>query len=152
MIREILSYPDPILRELSQPLLSVGPDTAELARDMLETMYAAAGRGLAAPQIGVLQRVFVMDETWKTAAADPQVFINPEILDRARTVQTNSEACLSIPDREVEVARPDWITLLWLTPDGALKRGKFNGIAAAIVCHEIDHLDGRLILDLETTF
>ncbi len=149
MIRPILQYPDAQLREVCSPVLEVNADLKILAADMLETMYAAPGRGLAAPQVGVLSCMFVMDAAWKEGTPEPFVFINPEILAASQEVQTNTEACLSIAETEVEVTRPDWVTLLWMDLDGEVHRRKFDGFEAACICHEIDHLFGRLIVDFE---
>ena len=149
MIRDIVMDPDPRLRAFCAPVLGVDDALHGLIADMFETMYAAPGRGLAAPQVGVLQRVFVMDATWKTEAATPLVFVNPEILSRSSETQVNEEGCLSIPDHPVQVTRPAGIEVMWLDADGAQRRGAFDGFEAACICHEMDHLDGVLILDHE---
>ncbi|MEM7489117.1 MAG: peptide deformylase [Pseudomonadota bacterium] len=143
MIRPVLLHPDPRLRQSCAP--SIGP-AAALARDMLDTMYAALGRGLAAPQIGVLSRLFVMDTTWKEGLPDPRVFVNPEIA-AAEGEQVNEERCLSIPETPRRVARPRRIVLTFDGPDGHRRDEAFEGFAAACICHEVDHLDGVLILD-----
>lgn len=142
MIRPILRHPDPVLRVACA---LVEGDVVALARDMLDTMYAAPGRGLAAPQVGEALRLFVMDATWKDGLADPRVFVNPAIVAREGR-QVNEEACLSIPDTPRRVARPARVTLEWDGKDGR-RREDFEGFAAACVCHEMDHLDGVLILD-----
>ncbi|CTQ50035.1 Peptide deformylase [Jannaschia donghaensis] len=133
------------------PVLSVSCDAAtgdvtELARDMLDTMYAATGRGLAAPQVAVSQRIFVMDCTWKEGVPDPRVFVNPEIAARTGR-QVNVEACLSIPDTPRRVERPAEVDLSFDAPGGR-RSERFAGFAAACICHEIDHLNGVLITDL----
>ena len=142
MILPIVQHPDPILRVVCDP---VSGDVTKLARDMLDTMYAAPGRGLAGPQVGVTERLFVLDATWKDGLPDPRVFVNPEIVARDGR-QVNEEGCLSIPDTPRRVARPAEITLAF---DGASGRReeRFAGFAAACICHEMDHLDGVLILD-----
>lgn len=149
MIRRILLHPDPRLRLLCQPVLAVDDAVRGLVSDLFDSMYDASGRGLAAPQIGVVQRVFVMDTAWKQGAPDPAVFINPEILSASAEQQVNEEGCLSIPDMPMRVARPAEITVMWLDETGVQRRGAFDGFAAACICHECDHLDGRLILDHE---
>lgn len=149
MIRDIVMDPDPRLRAFCAPVLGVDDALHGLIADMFETMYAAPGRGLAAPQVGVLQRVFVMDATWKTRAATPLVFVNPEILSRSSETQVNEEGCLSIPGHPVQVTRPAEIEVMWLDADGTQRRGAFDGFEAACICHEMDHLDGVLILDHE---
>ncbi|MGB3553753.1 MAG: peptide deformylase [Jannaschia sp.] len=142
MIRPILLHPDPVLRVVCDP---VTEDVTALARDMLDTMYGAPGRGLAAPQVGQVLRLFVMDCTWKEGLPDPRVFVNPEIV-ASEGAQVNEERCLSIPDTPRRIARAARITLAFDGPDGR-RREAFEGFAAACVQHEMDHLDGVLILD-----
>lgn len=127
------------------PVVDFGPDARALAQDLFDTMYEAKGRGLAAPQIGVLTRAFVMDLTWKEATGTPCAFFNPVILAEAPDRVSGPESCLSIPDRSFEVMRPAWIELEWTNADGAASRTRLDGIAAVCACHEIDHLDGVLI-------
>lgn len=135
-------HPDPRLREICTP---VAGDCVALVREMLDVMYAAPGRGLAAPQIGVMSRVFVMDASWKEGLPAPRAFVNPEIT-KSEGVQINAEACLSIADVTRRVVRPAKVTLAFDGVDGRMSE-TFEGFAAACVCHEMDHLDGRLILD-----
>ena len=142
VILPILLHPDPGLRVVCTP---VAGDATALARDMLDTMYAAPGRGLAAPQVGVTDRLFVMDTSWKEGLPDPRVFVNPEIVARGGS-QVNEEGCLSIPDTPRRVARPARVTLAF-DGRGGRRSESFEGFAAACVCHEMDHLDGVLILD-----
>lgn len=139
---EILTHPDPVLRTRCAPV--TGNPTA-LARAMLEAMYAAPGRGLAAPQVGVTERLFVMDATWKEGVPDPRVFVNPEIV-ASEGRQVNEEGCLSIPGVPRRVARAARVTLAFDGPEGR-REERFEGFAAACVQHEMDHLDGVLILD-----
>lgn len=148
MILPIVQHPDPVLRQLCAPVFDVAAMTG-LIGDMFETMYAAPGRGLAAPQVGVSVRIFVMDAGWKTGDKTPVAMINPEILSRSDEVQRNEEGCLSIADYPVWVDRPARIEVMWLDDTGAQKRGAFEGFEAACICHEMDHLDGILILDYE---
>lgn len=143
MIREILKHPDPVLRQACTP---VGRLDADLVTDMFETMYDAPGRGLAAPQIGVLHRIFVMDTKWKDGEKHPMVFANPELLS-ADGSQVNEEGCLSIPDTPRKVERAERIEVAWQDHTGTSQRGVFTGFDAACIQHEIDHLNGRLILD-----
>ena len=137
-------HPDPGLRQVCVPVTG---DRVALAREMLDVMYAAPGRGLAAPQVGVTERLFVMDATWKEGLPAPRVFVNPEIVS-VEGRQVNEEACLSIAGVTRRVARPACLRLAY---DGASGRVQedFTGFAAACVAHEMDHLDGRLILDHE---
>lgn len=145
-ILPILRWPDP---RLSQPCAPVahGEDIATLAADMLETMYAAPGRGLAAPQVGVLKRLFVMDVAWKTGAPDPVVCVNPVILRSSDARAVASEGCLSIPGVTAEVERPTEILLRWAGPDGITRDARLTGFAATCAQHEVDHLDGIVTLD-----
>lgn len=142
-MRPILLHPDPALRRRCGP---VTDDVAALAREMLDTMYAANGRGLAAPQVGDLRRLFVMDCSWKEGRPDPRVFANPHIVARSGE-QVNEERCLSIPDMPRRVARPARITLAFDGERGVRLEEDFAGFAAACIAHEVDHLDGILILD-----
>jgi peptide deformylase len=144
--RPILRWPDPAL---SQPCAPVAPgeDVAGLAADMLETMYAAPGRGLAAPQIGVLKRLFVMDVTWKTGTPDPVVCINPEILWRSDEMAAGPEGCLSIPGPTTMIRRATSVRMRWTAPDGVAREEVLTGFAAICAQHEYDHLDGILTLD-----
>jgi peptide deformylase len=139
--------PDPVLRVVCAPVTEFDAALAELTTGMLAAMYAAPGRGLAAPQFGVASRVFVMDTTWKDADPTPQIFINPEMVDCADDVAIWEEGCLSIPDRTIRVARPASVTLSWQGVDGAPQTGTFTGFAAACTQHELDHLDGVLCTD-----
>ncbi len=146
-LREILCWPDPRLTEVCVPVQEITDDTNALAADMLETMYAAPGRGLAAPQVGVLQRLFVMDTAWKDADPEPGVFINPELTFASEKMTTQYEGCLSLPGIAVEVARPERVGLRWTDLAGQMREMDFDGFAAACVQHEMDHLDGRVTLD-----
>lgn len=120
---------------------------SQLAEKMLRTMYEAKGRGLAAPQVGVLARMFVMDPSWKEAAESPYVCINPMITDRSETMVTGEEACLSIPGISAEVMRHEEITLWWQDVDSVWIEERLTGFAAICAQHELDHLDGVVIFD-----
>ena len=145
-ILPVLLWPDPLL---SAPCTraSVDDSTLTLARDMLDTMYAAQGRGLAAPQVARLTRLFVMDATWKTGPQAPEIFINPEIIWRSDTTTIGPEGCLSIPGTVTDIARATEIILRWTTPEGAIAAQKLVGFRAICAQHEMDHLDGILTLD-----
>jgi peptide deformylase len=146
-LRKIVRWPDPRLATLCEPVAKITPAITTLAADMLETMYDAPGRGLAAPQVGVLSRVFVMDTTWKDGARDPLIFVNPEILTASAERATLPEGCLSIPGVSVEVTRALRVRLRWTDLDGRQCKRVFDGFPAACVQHEIDHLDGIVTLD-----
>ncbi|AHD08022.1 peptide deformylase [Phaeobacter gallaeciensis] len=142
----IRAWPDPVLSMRASPV-DATEDVAELARDMLDTMYAAPGRGLAAPQVGVLARLFVMDTTWKEGARDPLVCINPDIVALSEEMATMSEGCLSIEGVSLDVTRPAWVDLAWSDLEGVRHQRRFEGFAAACVQHEYDHLEGCVTFD-----
>jgi peptide deformylase len=139
--------PDAVLREICTPVTVFDAALADLAKTMLAVMYDANGRGLAAPQIGVTRRVFVMDAAWKTGCATPVVFVNPQMTACSDTVAVLAEGCLSIPDVTTRVARPAQVTLTWQDTAGRAKTGTFTGFQAACVQHELDHLNGILCTD-----
>ncbi len=146
MIRRVLRWPDERLTQVAQPTCVDG-QTLALAVDMLETMYDAGGRGLAAPQIGVMARVFVMDAAWKSGDPVPEVFINPEILWRSPQMALGAEGCLSIPDVVADVQRHSEVILQWQLADGSTQAQKLTGFRAICAQHEIDHLNGIVTLD-----
>lgn len=146
----VLPFPDPMLRRICEPVgLLDWTALCQLAGDLLATMYAAGGRGLAAPQIGVPHRIFVMDAGWKTGTSIARVILDPQILQRGDSWEVLTETCLSLPDRPVAVSRPSRITLGCFDMMGDAQRHELTGIEARIAQHEADHLDGRLILDHE---
>ncbi|WP_145110729.1 peptide deformylase [Cereibacter sediminicola] len=145
-VRPILRWPDPRLSQPCAPAVP-GPALEELASDMLATMYHAQGRGLAAPQVGEMARLFVMDAVWKDGPAEPQVFVNPEILWMSSERAEGPEGCLSIPGPRLTVARAPEIRLRWTSLFGAEQAALLSGFAAICAQHEIDHLDGIVILD-----
>lgn len=140
----ILRWPD---TRLMQPCAPVTGDMHQLAADMLDSMYAAPGRGLAAPQVGHLLRMFVMDCTWKEGELAPQVLVNPEMLWRSEESAIGPEGCLSLPGVTAEVARSRSVRLRWKQLDGSLRESTLTDFAAICVQHEYDHLDGILTLD-----
>lgn len=144
-LRDICLEGDAILLQVANPVDRFDDELTKLVRDMFETMYAATGRGLAAPQVGVSQRVFVVDTTWKEAEPEPMIFVNPLITAQAGDMRRGPEACLSIPGQSFDMARPAWIDVLWYDLDGVAKNERFEGVKAVCVCHELDHLNGVLI-------
>jgi peptide deformylase len=147
-VRPILIHPDPRLKKLCDPVQSVSPEIGKLAEDMLSTMYDAPGVGLAAPQVGVMQRIFVMDCVKdETALPKPMVLINPEITWTSVTLNTYEEGCLSIPDQYADVERPAGVRMRWLGLDGKPHEEEFSGLWATCAQHELDHLDGKLFID-----
>jgi peptide deformylase len=146
--RPILTWPDPRLRMTAAPVTAFDADLAGLAAEMLETMYAAPGRGLAATQVGVMARLFVMDCGWKDGRPEPLACINPVLSDPSADLAARAEGCLSLPGLTVTVARPAAVTLAWQGLDGAHHSRRLDGFAATCAQHEVDHLDGRLCTDL----
>lgn len=146
MLRPILIHPDPRLKKVCDPVPAVTPEIRRLADDMLETMYAAPGIGLAAPQVGVTCRLLVMDCA-KEGPPEPMALVNPEIVWASEDVSTYEEGCLSIPDQYAEVVRPARVTVRWLDLDGVSQERTFERLWATCVQHEIDHLNGRLFID-----
>jgi peptide deformylase len=146
-VRPILLHPDPRLKKVCAPVPHVDAAVRALADDMLDTMYNAPGVGLAAPQLGVLTRLFVMDCAAKDARPEPMVLINPEILSLSQDLVEAEEGCLSVPDFYENVTRPGGVTLRWLDRDGRVAEGTFAGLAAKCVQHELDHLNGKMFLD-----
>ena len=147
-LRPILIHPDPRLKKVTSPVASIDDDLRKLADDMLETMYDAPGIGLAAPQVGVMRRIVVMDcEKDAEATPQPMVLINPEIIWSSDQRSVYEEGCLSIPEHYAEVERPAEVEVSWTDLAGKLQREKFDGLWATCVQHEIDHLDGKLFID-----
>jgi len=149
-IRDIRLWPDTVLTQNCAAVDFTDRDLPTLIDDLLETMYAANGRGLAAPQVGVLKRVFVVDVTWKEGPHEPRVFINPSILSASKNTFTMDEQCLSIPDLPMPVRRPDSIILNWASASGEIETASFDGVLARCIQHEFDHLNGTLIFDHQT--
>ncbi|MGV6839488.1 MAG: peptide deformylase [Planktomarina sp.] len=147
-LRTILIHPDPRLKKKADPVTEVTDDVRALADDMLETMYDAPGVGLAAPQIGVSKRIFVMDCVKEDDAAPrPMVLINPRITWMSEDMNTYEEGCLSIPEQYGEVIRPAEVEVTWTNIEGQEQSEKFDGLWATCAQHEIDHLDGKLFID-----
>ncbi|KIC51979.1 peptide deformylase [Tateyamaria sp. ANG-S1] len=146
-VRPILTWPDARLEAVCAPVEAITPEVRALAEDMLETMYAAPGRGLAAPQVGELVRLFVMDVTWKEGARSPVVCINPDAIERGVEVASADEGCLSIPGVTAHVTRPTSVRMVWTDLDGVVHDEWLTGFAALCAQHELDHLDGVVTLD-----
>jgi peptide deformylase len=148
MIRPILIHPDPRLKKVCAPVADLSDELRKLADDMLETMYDAPGIGLAAPQIGVLDRLIVMDcvkEPGETSR--PLVMFNPEVIASSDQTNVYEEGCLSIPEQYAEVTRPAEVTVRWIDRNGNEQQEDFAGLWATCVQHEIDHLNGKLFID-----
>ena len=147
-IKDILIHPDPRLKAMADPVSDFSDALSALADDMLETMYAAPGIGLAAPQVGVMKRLLVMDCVKdEDAEPEPMVLVNPRVIWTSDDRNTYEEGCLSIPDQYAEVERPAEVEVAWQDLSGADQSRKFDGLWATCVQHEIDHLDGKLFID-----
>ncbi len=150
-ILPILEVPDPRLRVVSKPVEMIDDGVRTLVADMFETMYDAPGIGLAAVQVGVAQRILVIDLQEEDADAkpvrNPRVFINPELSDPADEAAVYSEGCLSVPDQYADVERPAAIQARWLDLDGVQHDARIEGLLATCLQHEMDHLEGILFID-----
>jgi len=146
-IRQILTEPNKILREKSIKVEKVDKDLQKLMDDMLETMYAAPGIGLAAIQVGIPKRVIVLDIAPKDQPRNPMFFVNPEIIEKSKTNSTYEEGCLSVPGQFAEIDRPDKCYVKYLDYYGKEKEMKAEGMIATCIQHEMDHLEGILFID-----
>jgi len=146
-VKPIIIIPDPLLREVSKPVTVVDERIVRLADDMLETMYEAPGIGLAAVQVGVPERLLVLDVTSKDEPDNPQIFINPQILWTSEEQSVYEEGCLSIPGAYAEVERPARVRVSYLDRLGKTQEIVAEGLLATCLQHEIDHLDGILFID-----
>ena len=148
----IVEVPDARLRAVSQPVPVVDDSVRQLVSDMIETMYAAHGIGLAAIQVGVESRVLVIDlqeqeDEEGKPIRDPRAYINPEVLEVSEELSVYNEGCLSIPDQYAEVARPARCRVRWLDEKGETHEQELEGLLATCMQHEIDHLNGVLFID-----
>ena len=146
-IRTILTEPNSILRQVSKPVEEVGNVERELMKDMLETMYAANGIGLAAIQIGVPKRIIVLDISKEENKKNPMYFVNPIIKNQNSKLSRYEEGCLSVKNIFVEVDRPSACEVEYLDYNGEKKILKVEGLLATCIQHECDHLDGKLMID-----
>ena len=146
-IKPIQFVPDPVLRKSALPVENITAKTLQLLDDMAETMYDAPGIGLAGPQIGELKRLIVMDCSRDDEKSELWQMINPEVIELSEDNSTLEEGCLSIPGHTAEVSRPDWIKLRFTDIKGKEQQIKAEGLLAACIQHEIDHLNGILFID-----
>ncbi|MBM3541198.1 MAG: peptide deformylase [Alphaproteobacteria bacterium] len=144
---EIITAPDPRLKATCKPVARVDEDVRRLMDDMLETMYAAPGIGLAAPQVGVAKRVIVVDTSKDEEARRPVCLANPAIVWHSDELASYEEGCLSVPDNFGEVERPARVRVRYLDREGTAREEEFDGLLATCVQHEMDHLDGVLFID-----
>lgn len=143
----IITLPDPLLRKASTPVERVDAELLKLADDMLETMYDAPGIGLAAVQVGVPKRLIVLDVAEDEETAHPLTLINPEILKLGEATRVHEEGCLSIPDFRLEIERPASVKVGYIDREGKPRELDAEGLLATALQHEIDHLNGKLIID-----
>lgn len=148
MKRNILLHPDPRLKKVASSVEDISDELRKLADDMLETMYAAPGIGLAAPQVGILHRLVVLDcVKGENEKPRPLVMFNPEIVSSSDETNVYEEGCLSLPEQFAEVTRPADVEVKWLDADGNEQQEVFTGLWATCAQHEIDHLNGKLFID-----
>lgn len=146
-IRPLIILPDPVLRQVSEPVERVDAALRKFAGEMLETMYDAPGIGLAAIQVGEPRRLLVIDLAKEDEPRAPQVFVNPEIVASSEERSVYEEGCLSIPDYYAEVERPAAVTVRYVDLDGKAQEIGAEGLLATCLQHEIDHLNGVLFID-----
>ena len=147
MLRKIHTAPDPILRKKCEPLEKVDVDTKKLMDDMLATMYAAPGIGLAAVQVGILKRLVVIDISKEEEKKKPIFLINPQIIHQSKNTSVYEEGCLSLPGQFAEIERPAECTIKYIDYHGKEKELKSDGLLATCIQHEVDHLNGILFID-----
>ena len=146
-IRTIITEPNKLLRQISKPVNGVGKEEQKLMDDMLDTMYAANGIGLAAVQIGVPKRIIVMDISRDENKKEPIYFVNPVIKNKNLSKSTYEEGCLSVPNQFAEIDRPSKCEVEYLDYNGEKKILKAEGLLATCIQHEMDHLEGVLFID-----
>ena len=147
MKRTILLHPDPRLKKICAPVINITAELRKLADDMLETMYAAPGIGLAAIQVGIPKRILVIDISRDDEAKNPLFFINPEIIDPNETLSSYEEGCLSVPGVFEEIERPDECTVKFMDKEGIKQKMLCKGMLATVIQHEMDHLNGIVFVD-----
>ncbi len=146
-IRNIITVPDEMLKKISEPIEKIGINEKKLIKDLFETMYNSKGIGLAAVQIGILKRILVIDISTKDVKKEPLSFINPTIKKISDETSSYEEGCLSIPDTFIEIERPKICEVEYIDINGKMKNLKCDGLLSTCLQHEINHLDGKLIID-----
>ena len=146
-VKLILTEPNKLLRKISKPVENVGDEERRLMDDMLDTMYAAPGIGLAAIQIGVPKRIIVMDISRDEDKKEPRYFVNPVIKNKNNETSKYEEGCLSVPDQFAEIERPNECEIEYLDYNGKKQLLKTDGLLATCIQHEMDHLEGVLFID-----
>ena len=146
-IKPIITVPNEVLKKISDPIEKVGESEKKLVNDLFDTMYNSNGIGLAAVQVGILKRILVIDVSTKEEEKNPLCFINPVIKRISDEKSIYEEGCLSIPDTFIEIERPKICEVEYINLDGKLKNIKCDGLLSTCLQHEINHLDGKLIID-----
>ena len=146
-IKDIITVPDETLKKVSKPIENVGIYEKKLIKDLFETMYNSNGIGLAAVQVGILKRILVVDVSGKDEKKQPLSFINPVIKKVSDETSVYEEGCLSIPNTFIEIERPKTCVVEFIDVDGKVKNLKCDGLLSTCLQHEINHLDGKLIID-----
>ena len=146
-VKNIITVPDETLKKISKPIEKVGVNEKKLIKDLFDTMYQSNGIGLAAVQVGVLKRVLVVDVSPKDEKKSPISFINPVIRKLSSETSVYEEGCLSIPDTYIEIERPKVCEIEYIDFSGKKKFLKCDGLLSTCLQHEINHLDGKLIID-----
>ena len=146
-IRTIITEPNKLLRQVSKPVNQVGKEEQKLMKDMLETMYAANGIGLAAIQVGIPKRIIVMDICKEENKKEPRYFVNPIIKNKDPLKATYEEGCLSVPNQFADIDRPSKCEVEYLDYNGQKQLLKAEGLLATCIQHEMDHLEGILFID-----
>ena len=146
-VKEIITVPDEILKKVSEPIEKIGVNEKKLIDNLFETMYSSNGIGLAAVQIGILKRILVVDVSTKDEKNQPIVLVNPVIKNLSNEKSIYEEGCLSIPETFIEIERPKICEVEYIDRKGSKKILKCDGLLSTCVQHEINHLDGKLIID-----
>ncbi|MFL2897034.1 MAG: peptide deformylase [Candidatus Pelagibacter sp.] len=146
-IKDIITVPDETLKKISKPIEKIGINEKKLINDLFETMYNSNGIGLAAVQVGILKRILVIDVSGKDEEKQPLSFINPVIKKLSKETTVYEEGCLSIPNTFLEIERPKICEVEFIDIEGKIKNLKCDGILSTCLQHEINHLDGKLIID-----
>ena len=146
-VKDIITVPNEILKKISEPIVNVGVNEKKLINYLFETMYNYKGIGLAAVQVGILKRVLVIDVSSKDEKKNPMSFINPVIKNLSDETSVYEEGCLSIPETFIEIERPKICEVEYIDLDGKKKTIKCEGLLSTCLQHEINHLDGKLIID-----
>ena len=146
-IKDIITVPDETLKKISEPIEKVGINETKLVNDLFETMYKSNGIGLAAVQVGILKRILVIDVSNKDKKNEPIAFINPVIKKVSEETSIYEVGCLSIPDTFIEIERPKICEIEFLDIKGKIQNLECDGLLSTCIQHEINHLDGKLIID-----